>query len=91
MLTQIDDKQDAPPGATSLARRPFLDEHDAPLPPRGVAGGLPNQDWCVGHAPPERWDVSFTDRLMLTLRRWLSGRAAEAGPVMRTTSDRRAA
>jgi hypothetical protein len=30
-----------------------------------------NADWCVGDAP-SRWDISFTDRLMLTLRRWFS-------------------
>ena len=34
--------------------------------------GLENSDWCVGDAAG-RWDVSFTDRLWGTFRRWFGG------------------
>ena len=37
-------------------------------------------EWCVGDTPLERcWDVSFTDRLVGTVRHLLSRRAAFSG------------
>jgi hypothetical protein len=41
---------------------------------------LADADWCVGDAP-SRWDVSFSDRLWLTLRRWFARHAASNDPV----------
>jgi hypothetical protein len=36
-----------------------------------IAPDLANTDWCVGDAPT-RWDVSFTDRLVVSVRRIFS-------------------
>jgi hypothetical protein len=51
---------------------------------------LADADWCVGNAPPSRWDVSFSDRLWLTLRRWFARDAAASdavsAPTLRVTS-----
>ena len=51
---------------------------------------LAHADWCVGDAPPTRWDVSFSDRLWVTLRRWFARDAAAIDvadtPVLRVTS-----
>lgn len=49
---------------------------------------LADADWCVGDAP-SRWDISFSDRLWLTLRRWFARDAAASdvasGPTLRVT------
>jgi hypothetical protein len=55
---------------------------------------MANADWCVGDAPA-RWDVSFTDRLWFTVRRWFARETTPTRPVMRVTTpvelERRAA
>lgn len=46
---------------------------------------MADADWCVGDAP-SRWDISFSDRLWLTLRRWFA-RDVESSelPTLRIT------
>ena len=45
-----------------------------------IAPEFANSDWCVGDAPL-RWDISFTDRLMLTFRRFFSRKHAVAKAI----------
>jgi hypothetical protein len=42
--------------------------------------GPQNSDWCVGDAAG-RWDVSFTDRLWGTFRRWFGREPAVTDEV----------
>ena len=53
---------------------------------------LANSDWRVGDAPG-RWDVSFTDKLLITFRRLFSRRQAATPTVVKSTqiSQRQAA
>lgn len=39
-----------------------------PASPKQIGADRANADWCVGDASV-RWDVSFTDRLMFTVRK----------------------